>query len=68
MVHCRPAAVRRWFESSLIALACMLAQPAAPVADATRAEAGRLAVERDPMVRKFGVEAEAMRERGIAML
>ena len=67
MFHCRPASVRRLFESSLIALACVLVQPAAAVAGATLAEAERLAVERDPMVRQLGAEAEAMRERGIAM-
>ena len=67
MLQFRPARDRRFLESSLIGWLCLLAAPMACAGDLTLARAERIAVERDAMVRQFGAEAEAMRQRGIAM-
>lgn len=63
----RPALRRRPLEYSLIALASLALVPAAGRTATTLADAERIAVERDAMVRQLQSEAEAMRERGVAM-
>jgi outer membrane protein TolC len=67
MLQLRPVRPRRLLEYPLIALTCLLAAPTVGAAGLTLADAERIAVERDAMLRQLGAEAESMRERGIAM-
>jgi outer membrane protein TolC len=67
MLHLRPAPARgRCIAYALIALLSFVA-PRVVVADnLTLAEAERIAVERDAVLRQLGAESQAMRERAIA--
>ncbi|HEX7375293.1 MAG TPA: TolC family protein, partial [Steroidobacteraceae bacterium] len=62
-----PARLRRYPGFPGIGLLCLLVAAPSPAWALTLADAERIAVERDAMVRQLGAEAEAMRERGIAM-
>ena len=67
MLHLRPAPARgRCIAYALIALLSFVA-PRVVVADnLTLAEAERIAVERDAVLRQLGAESQAMRERAVA--
>ena len=67
MFHFRPAHGRRQVDIPALGLLCLLVAPLASAGALTLADAERIAVERDAMVRQFSAEAEAMRERGVAM-
>jgi len=67
MPQVRPTPARgRCIEFALIALLPFIVAPLARAQGLTLAEAERLAVERDAVLRQLGAEAEAMRERSIA--